>query len=106
MTDPDRLEISLFGTLTLRRGSEDLPLISSSDAKNLLVFLALNRGRPHPRSVVVGQFWEDLAESRARRALSQALWHLRKALPEALDLAPREIARAPAGQECISRWSP
>ncbi|MCI0476184.1 MAG: bacterial transcriptional activator domain-containing protein, partial [Anaerolineales bacterium] len=70
----------LFGTFTLLDGARAVPLPASS-ARALLAYLLLHHAQPHPRAVLVGIFFPDLSEIRARRALSQALWHIRHALP-------------------------
>jgi len=80
----------LFGPLALFRDNtgEDstahasLPLPSSTIARSLLAYLLLNREHPHPRPVLAGAFWPEIPEVRARRALSQALWQVRRPLPE------------------------
>ena len=58
----------------------------------LLAYLAVERpGRPHRRSVLLGLFWPDLDERRARAALSQTLYVLRQALePGILESHGRE----------------
>ncbi|MBM3130224.1 MAG: tetratricopeptide repeat protein [Chloroflexi bacterium] len=70
----------LFGTFTLLDGARGVPL-PAARARALLAYLLLHRAQPHPRAVFVGIFFPDLSEPRARRALSQALWHIRRALP-------------------------
>lgn len=78
-----RVQARLFGSLALQQENEPLPLPSLAGARSLLAYLLLHRHRPHPRAVLVGLFWPDVPENRARRALSQALWHLRRSLPGA-----------------------
>ena len=48
--------------------------------KALLAYLLLFRHRIHPREVLVGLFWGDHNEERARSCLSTALWRLRRVL--------------------------
>ncbi|MBI4733017.1 MAG: AAA family ATPase [Chloroflexi bacterium] len=73
--------VFLFGVLSIHRGGESIPLPSSTTARNLLAYLLLQRQRIHSRAVLTGIFWPDHSEDRARRALSQAVWHLRSSLP-------------------------
>lgn len=88
----DVIRAHLLGSLMLScGGAEDdelsettLPLPGSTAARSLLAYLLFYRDHPHPRSVLAGQWWPDLPESRARRALSQALWHIRRILPDLL----------------------
>jgi DNA-binding SARP family transcriptional activator/predicted ATPase len=79
------LEVSLFGTLSLKKNGELLQLPSSKDARHLLIYLLLNRKKTHPRASLLGVFWAEETESRARKALSQAIWHIRRYLPELLN---------------------
>lgn len=73
--------IHLFGLLALFQEEQALPLPSSLAARSLLAYLVLSRERPHPRPVLAGAFWPDSSEAHARRALTQALWQIRRVLP-------------------------
>jgi DNA-binding SARP family transcriptional activator len=46
----------------------------------LLAYLLLERNRMHPREVLIGEFWGDSSEQKARNCLNTALWRLRRAL--------------------------
>ena len=74
------LRICLFGSLELAWRDEALAPPSSTAARSLLAYLALNCNRPLPRDRLVGLFWPERPDARARRALSQALWQVRSAL--------------------------
>lgn len=76
--------VRLFGILSLSRGGAALPLPARLDARLLLAYLLVNRQRIHSRSTLLGHIWPELPEARARRALSQALWQVRSALPGAV----------------------
>lgn len=76
------LRALLFGTFALARGEEALPLPSSAPARSLLAYLLLNSSQPHSRAALAGRFWPDLPEARARHTLRQALWQIRRALPD------------------------
>lgn len=79
----------LFGSPALFRhdkgddasGRVEIPLPASTAARSLMAFLLLRRRQAHPRPVLAGTFWPDMPEPQARRALTQALWHIRRALP-------------------------
>lgn len=72
----------LFGNFTLYHGATLLVLPKSAKARALLAYLLLHRQHAHARAVLSGQFWPELSESKARRSLSTALWHIRSTLPE------------------------
>jgi len=54
--------------------------IASLHARRVLAYLALHAGQPVPRAQIAGVLFPDMPEDRARRALSQALWRLRRTL--------------------------
>ncbi len=71
----------LFGTFrVLRRETGEEVYISSQRARWLLSLLALEFPRNLPRSYIAGLLWPDMPETRARHALSQAIWRIRRAL--------------------------
>lgn len=76
------LRAYLFGTFEIHRGNIPLTLPGSISARSLLAYLCLNCSQPVPRPVLAGTFWPEQTESAARRALSQALWHIRRAIPD------------------------
>lgn len=51
----------------------------------LLIYLAVEARRPHPREVLAGLLWPDTPDRDARRNLNQALFNLRQALREKTD---------------------
>lgn len=87
-------ELRTLGGLDLVRRdcgrADGIPL--PPKAASLLAYLAVERrGRPHRRSVLLGLFWPDLDEHRARAALSQTLYVLRRTLePNLLESHGRE----------------
>ncbi|MDH3754424.1 MAG: AAA family ATPase [Acidimicrobiia bacterium] len=88
-----RLQIRLFGGLQVLDAAGDDLRLPSRNAESLLSLLLVDRERKHPRSSLVGAFWPDLPESRARRRLSQALWQITSVLSphgESLFIADRE----------------
>jgi DNA-binding SARP family transcriptional activator/predicted ATPase len=84
------LRVHLFGSLELAWGDEALAPPSSATARSLLAYLALRRDRAIPRDRLVGLFWPERPDDRARRALSQALWQVRTALGPAADCLTAE----------------
>ncbi len=62
-----------------------VPAPSSPTARSLLAYLILHHDRRIPRDRLLGLFWPERADIRARRALSHALWQIRQALGPAAD---------------------
>src|SRR5512142_757506 len=54
----------------------------------LLVYLAVEAGRPHRRAALVGLLWPDEPEQAARHNLRQALFSLRQMLGDAAAQPP------------------
>ena len=83
------------------RGEEDATLGKRRLKLALLVVLALAR-RPLSRDALVGMFWGDQDEARARHSLSDALSHLRRVLgPEAISTRQAEVCLAAAAPLCV-----
>ncbi|HEY76368.1 MAG TPA: tetratricopeptide repeat protein [Thermoflexia bacterium] len=59
-----------------------------------MAYLFLHHNRPLPRDRLAGTFWPGRPDAAARRALSQALWQIRRTLGPAAD-------RLEAGQETV-----
>src|ERR1700680_1431232 len=72
-----------FGTLDLRR-SDSTPLaelLAQPKRMGLLVFLAAGQAsQANTRDTLLAMFWPEMPAPRARRALNQALYELRRAL--------------------------
>lgn len=94
------LRIHLFGGLRIALRDRTLPPIPSSAARSLLAYCAYNCTDPHPRQLIIGQFYPDLPESRARRRLSQALWQIRNTVETHGVETPLLIAEAD-----LIRWN-
>jgi predicted ATPase/DNA-binding SARP family transcriptional activator len=84
------LKIFLLGAFSVKLGEKVL-LPASNSARSLLAYLFFYRHQTHSRTVLAGSFWPDLPEERARRALSQALWHIRNCLPGIVETTGQEI---------------
>lgn len=74
------LRIHLFGGVHVYRGDEPLPGFPTQKSRGLFAFLALNHGRSHARSTLVGRFWGDAPESVARKNLRTDIWRIRTVL--------------------------
>jgi hypothetical protein len=85
MSEPptDRFRLHALGTPDLRApdGRRIGSVLSQPKRLALLTYLAL-APEPVPRGTVIATFWPESDEARARNALSQALFHLRRALGE------------------------
>lgn len=94
------LRIRLFGPFELTSGDEKaqpgpgrdqtaddvLPALPcASKARSLLAYLIVNHDHALARETLAGLFWPERANQRARRALSHALWQIRRALGPASD---------------------
>ena len=90
----DSVHVHILGAPTITWAGRPVRLGATS-ARLLLGYLLLHRRRPQPRLKVIGVLWPDMAETRARRALSQALWLLRRSLPEALFQITSETLHIP-----------
>jgi DNA-binding SARP family transcriptional activator len=75
-----RITIRLFGRFSVRRGDQELLIRSSSKAKEILAYLAVNRRAPVPRETLANLIAPDSSEEKSRKALRQALWQLREGL--------------------------
>ncbi len=74
------LRITLFGKFSVRIGEESLLDHAPQRAQELLAYLALHRGRPHPREALAELLWSDGEQPHSRKYLRQALWQLHSGL--------------------------
>ncbi|MBX3059052.1 MAG: tetratricopeptide repeat protein [Anaerolineae bacterium] len=75
----------------LGRFQADPPLnLSGRHAQRLLVYLLLHPGQVHGRDRLAAHLWPDTPPDRGRRALSDALYRLRQAVPNHWLDAPAE----------------
>ena len=79
-----RYAVRLFGALYVENLSNlaHPVTIPAGRPQSLLGYLLLRRGRPIDRAQVTATLWPGVDENRARRALSDTLYRLRKALEE------------------------
>ena len=81
-TPPDVLSISVFGGMSLAFQGQEIR-IKSRKSRAVLAFLALNEHQHETRERLVGLFWSESEEHKARASLRQTLRELRQALSEA-----------------------
>jgi predicted ATPase/DNA-binding SARP family transcriptional activator len=74
------LALSLFGPLQITLDGRALDALESDKVRALLIYLAVEAGRPQRREALAGLLWPELPERAARHNLSQALFNLRRAL--------------------------
>jgi DNA-binding SARP family transcriptional activator len=71
-----RLRVRLFGPVELYLGNKRLPEFPTRKSKFLFAYLVLNPGRVLSRDVVATEFWGDLPDVRARKALNTEFWRI------------------------------
>lgn len=85
-----------LGQVTIEVGQETRRL-GGDKLIALLVFLALHEGRGIRREYLAELLWSGVPQSRARHSLSQAIYGLRKQLPELTINADRDEISLPKG---------
>ena len=74
------IRIRLLGGVEVCGANQRSAEIRTRRGEELFAFLVLESGRMFSRSALAGQFWGDLPEDRARRALNTEIWRLASAL--------------------------
>lgn len=74
------LTLLTLGGASLRRAGE--PVLGPGKPLALLIYLTLAPGRTATREFLLDLIWADLEHERARHALRQTTWHLRRLLGE------------------------
>jgi len=74
------VKISLLGGFQLKVDQQIISRLESRKVESLLAFLVKNQDRPHSREVLVGMFWPDMPETKAKANLRRGLYVIRKAL--------------------------
>lgn len=77
-----RLQIFCFGGLKVILDGEEVTSFSTDKARALLIYLALDPGRPFQRSHLAGLLWSDQSDTQALHSLRQTLSLLRKSIFE------------------------
>jgi len=73
------LSVTLLGKLCFHAGGDEIDLLSRK-TRALLGYLALAEAQEESRERLVGLFWSEVPEERARASLRQALHEIRNAL--------------------------
>src|SRR5262245_57439984 len=76
----DILQVELFGGVRVTHNNWLTEVTITREIQSLLAYLLLQRYRAHSREVLVGLFWAEHSQEKARRALNTALWRLKRAL--------------------------
>lgn len=74
------LRVWLLGSVRIAHGDRPPETRICHSVQTLLSYLLIHRQRLHHREVLLGVFWGDYSEDRARSCLSTALWRLRRVL--------------------------
>lgn len=85
----------LFGAMRIEKNGKEIPLPRSASARSLLAHFLLHHRTSQTRAALLGLFWPELDETRARRALSQSLWQIRRLVPDLLAVSVDSIAVSP-----------
>jgi DNA-binding SARP family transcriptional activator len=77
---PSDIRITLFGRFSVQFCGETVLDHAPHKVQELLAYLLLNPGRPHPREALADLLWEDCESPHAKKYLRQALWQLHAGL--------------------------
>ncbi len=80
-----QLSLTFLGSFHVAADNQALTAFTTDKARGLLVYLAVEGGRPHTRAALAGLLWPDQPEERARQSLRQTLLYLRQALGPCAD---------------------
>jgi len=72
-----QIQITLLGGFQAELSSGQPVTVAGQKAQALLAYLAMSRGRAHPRGKLAVLVWPDVAHERARQSLRQALTFFR-----------------------------
>ena len=81
------LKIFLFGTPQFEKEDEaangrSTPTFLSDKVRALLIYLAVEQGRPFRREALAGLLWPNMPEAKARANLRRALSNLRQVIAD------------------------
>src|SRR6266852_2138738 len=74
--------VMLWGGFQARLATAHILTLPTKKAQALLAYLALRPGKASARDRLAALLWGDTADEQARKSLRQAMYVLRKALPE------------------------
>lgn len=78
----DGLATHLFGRLRLAVDGEPVETNLHGKALRVFRYLLANKARPAPKDVLIDTFWPNMDLDSGRRSLHQAVYTIRKALPD------------------------
>jgi DNA-binding SARP family transcriptional activator len=87
------LSIKLLGKFSLHVGDHEIELLSRK-TKALLGYLALTETQEESRERLIGLFWSEVPEERARASLRQALHEIRNST----DSTPTNLSSGSIGR--------
>jgi DNA-binding SARP family transcriptional activator len=99
------LRVTLFGGVGIAHGDQAPETNATPSVRALLAYLLLFRHRYHHREALIGLFWGDYRQDRARGCLNTALWRLRQVLEPAGVPKGTYIVTTTAGEVGFSRTS-
>ena len=88
---PQALTLRTLGAASLTSGSDRELLLAPGKPLALLVFMALSPGRRTSRESLIDLLWSDVDPDRARNALRQSLFHLRRLLGDDAIIGTEEL---------------
>src|SRR5258708_37125217 len=77
-----RLSLALLGGFEVRPASGSTALVLGKKIQALLAILAVRPGQAHARDRLASLLWADVGADQARTSVRQALFSLRRSLPE------------------------
>ncbi len=90
--EPHAMTLRTLGATGLYVAGEQAPILGSGKPFALLAYLALAPGRRSSREYLIDLLWADLEPERARNALRQALFHLRRLVGDGAIVGTEELA--------------
>jgi DNA-binding SARP family transcriptional activator len=75
-----KLNVCLFGKLSLKLNGYPLPGFDARKLQQLLCYLLLHRDHPQPREALASLFWGDTSTEQSKKHLRQTLWQLQSTL--------------------------
>ena len=79
------LSLSLLGPFNATFNDQSLHTFKTNKVQALLIYLAVEIGRPHRRENLFTLLWPGMPEKSARHNLSQAVYVLRQNIPDIED---------------------
>src|SRR5947209_12682969 len=77
-----QLSLGLLGSFEMRAASGSTALAPGKKIQGLLAILGVRPGQAHSRSRLASLLWADVGEEQARHSVRQAVFSLRRMLPE------------------------